>query len=158
MKELFGFCNNCWEKYISDPLQGTRLKQENAARIILVEKVIFYEIMGTIEFMLKEHSPASVLNDCQDKRSRIKISCIIEKLHNKNLIEYNDYKIWKCLMTLRNTLIHNGAYAEENTICTAPSFIITFKKEQMCQANLLDFINYIDWILETVHNLYKVVK
>lgn len=140
---------------IDDELVG-ELRQENAERVIMCQKMIFVEIMSALEFSLKyAFIISNSIFDEIDKReylkpkpSRLYLMKVIEISHRKGIINAADMGLWTGVIRLRNSIVHNNAIAEETSTYDFPEVKLALEDKKMVQGDLLLFGHLTGWVLE----------
>lgn len=157
--ELLSYYYDAWEKAIHTKYSSVEeAKQENAQRVILIQKMIFLDAMSSIEFCLKEYikkSPQKI----SSFTDRIYLRRIMKQSETQGVISNPEFTLWEGTIELRNALVHNNGVSEKTRTYNYPSCNLNLQKGKMIQGNLKLFPNLIDWLLDSIkywiHEMHK---
>lgn len=150
--ELLHFYYNTWDKKSQTNCASVKdAKNENAERVILIQKMIFINTMSAIEFCFKEYVnqfPHKIGN-CQNRQGWVYLSRITKESKDNSII--NDTKLagWQGMIELRNSLVHNNGIAEKTEQYTYTKCTLTLEEGEKITGNLKLFPHLIDWLLDS---------
>jgi hypothetical protein len=98
-----------------------RMKKENAERVLEVTKWAFVFSLSSMEHVLKEllKADGQVTSTQQLQRlrrillagRRVYLSGIVGSCREAGMIDDNQHEVWRCLIEVRNAVVHNNAIA-----------------------------------------------
>ena len=145
--ELLDYYYNLWGKLNQKDLPNVKeTREQNAERVILLEKMCFISVMSSFEFCAKKVvlEKKSLFGEF---RGRIYLTGIMERSENKGIINKSQFNLWRGINKLRNSLVHNNGIAEENVQYEYPNVTLTLQENVMTQGNLKLFPLLIKWLL-----------
>jgi len=148
--ELLNYYHEIWRKIIRPKYSSIEeAKKENWERVITIERMIFIEVMSSIEFCFKEYVkkyPEKIDNIT----GRIYLSKIINKSNEKDIVVNSESTLWGGIIELRNALVHNNGISDESAEYVYPNCKLILSENKMIQGDLKLFLDLIDWLLESV--------
>ena len=129
-----------------------RAKEQNAERVVLIQKMIFIESMSAIEFSLKKYiaeNPGKIGNI----KGRVYLIKILNNCKDKGLLSGSDYDGWNGLRELRNAIIHNNAISDVDLKRDYNNTVLELKRDKKIQGNFLLYPAVIDWMLDKTGEL-----
>ncbi len=130
----------------SDFSNAEETREQNGQRVNLLQKLCFIEVMSSFEFSAKKIVLANI--DLFDEfKGRIYLTGIMNRSHEKGLINEAQLNLWKGASILRNSLVHNNGIAEEDAKYTYPEVTVFLKNNVMTQGNLKLFGLVTKWLL-----------
>ena len=137
-----------------------RGKEENAQRVIEIQKTIFVSSMSSFEHVAKiyHQQKPNKLGKIKTRSGRIYLWNIMDKSMKKKIIYKKDFKLWDGLIELRNSLVHNNAIAESNKTYNYPKCKLIFKKNKMVQGDLKLFPNLMDWMIASIETWIRKIE
>lgn len=160
--ELLNHYHNLWGKLAPKDLPNAReIREQNSQRIILLQKMCFIELMSAFEFTAKK----TVLQNesfFEKFKGRIYLTTIMERSHEKDLINEAQLNLWTGASVLRNSLVHNNGIAEKDKEYNYPDVTVTLRDGAMTQGDLKLFAFVSKWLLLEarlwLENTYKQIQ
>jgi len=148
--ELLNYYLEIWRKIIRPKSSSLEeAKKENRERVITIQRMIFIEVMSSIEFCFKEYVkkyPEKIDNIT----GRIYLSKIINKSNERDIVINSESTLWEGIIELRNALVHNNGISDETAEYVYPNCKLILCENKMIQGDLKLFLNLIDWLLDSV--------
>lgn len=158
--ELLSYYLNVWSKtknVINTSIEKS--KQENAERVIMIEKMTYILVISSIEFSSKE-CIEKITKKIFNFKKRVYLREIMKKSEENKLISRTDFELWDGVIELRNTLVHNNGISEKNLKLNYPQCVLELQKDKMTRGSLKLFPSLIDWLLDAykrwVLNISKI--
>jgi len=118
--ELLSYYYDAWEKASHTKCSSVgEAEQENAQRVILIQKMIFLDTMSSIEFCSKEYikkSPQKIGSFAD----RIYLRKIMERSKAQSVISDSEFTRWEGTIELRNAIVHNNGVSEKTKTYSYP--------------------------------------
>lgn len=122
-----------------------KTKQENAERIITIQKWCFVETMSAFEYSAKKNILSKP--KFEDLTGKIYLYGIMTKTKNIGLLDQKTYDLWCGIIFLRNSLVHNNGISQNTACYQYPDDILHVNKDHMTQGSLKLFGNLTKWLL-----------
>jgi len=139
-----------------------RAREENAERCIEVTKWLFINSLSAIEYCMKEamnlhsnHPLAKWYCKQQQQSKRVYLRGIVTTEANSKrigIVKDTDYEFWKCMVDVRNSVVHNNAVADQNTTCQADGAVISFVKGKMLRGKIDFFVKLTDKAIDLYYS------
>jgi hypothetical protein len=147
--ELLYYYYNIWKRPTSISTQSMEeAKQENAQRVITIERMIFLETMSSIEFCskgyVKEH-PRKI----GSFGGRVYLRKIMKRSRDQNVIPDVEFERWEGAIELRNCVVHNNGISEKTAKHIYPCCELIFEDGKMVRGDLMLLPSLIDWMLDS---------
>ena len=84
---------------------------------------------------------------------RIYLRKIVREARNAEIIDESEYKVWKTLIAIRNSIVHNNAVADSNAECSLDGLEIVMIKGDMMKGKLNFFIRLLGITIDLYHDL-----
>ena len=145
--ELLSYYLDAWGKATSTRCSSVEeARRENAERVILIQKMVFIQILSSVEFSFKAYVRQYPKKLSQFK-GRVYLRSIMEKSKEQGIISDSDFSLWEGVIELRNTLVHNNGISEKTGAYVYPKCKIEFNDDTMIQGNMKLFTFLTDWLL-----------
>ncbi len=128
----------------ADPDQARR---ENAARVILINKMAFIQCMSGFEFSSKQ-ALSTFPGTLPPMLGRIYLRRIIRESKEAGLVSPVQDSLWEGAIRVRNCLVHNNGIAERTKTYSYPLLTVSMTAGEMTQGNLKFFPLLTDWTVE----------
>lgn len=146
--ELLSHYFDAWEKATSTRCSSVEeAKKENSERVILTQKMVFIQILSSVEFSFKAYVRQYPKKLSQFK-GRVYLRKIMEESKEQGIISDSDFSLWEGVIELRNVLVHNNGISEKTGTYVYPECKIEFNDNKMIQRNLKLFPFLTDWLLD----------
>ena len=145
--ELLDHYHNLWGKLNPKDFPNVEeTREQNGQRVTLLQKMCFIELMSAFEFSAKK---AVLQNEgvFEQFNGRMYLTGIMNRSHEKGLINESQLNLWKGASILRNSLVHNNGIAENDEEYVYPDVTVILKYGAMTQGNLKLFALVSRWLL-----------
>lgn len=148
--ELLSHYYDAWNKTTHTKCSSIEeARQENAKRVILIQKMIFLNTMSAIEFCCKEYIK-QFPNKIDSLTGRIYLYKIMKRSKTQGIVSDSGFTLWEGTIELRNALVHNNGVSEKTQRYEYPNCDLSLQDGKMTQGNLKLFLNLTDWLLDAI--------
>lgn len=148
MAELLSYYNKKWSTLTTTNHEDIeQARKDNAERVIMIERLVFIEVMSTIEYCSKYYHKQNPLK-LGIFNGRIYLSRIMNRSRDINLISTIKNDEWQFFMKMRNAIVHNNSRPDEDLQFPTNSFNFAMEKDKMIQGDLHLLPNIIGWLIE----------
>lgn len=162
--ELLHYYHKQWKDLVVATEEDLRLsREENAQRCILISKMQFISSVSSIEYCVKEtinlYPKHPLATWCRKQRKRrIYLGGTINESKLIGLIDDKEYESWRCILGVRNALVHNNGIADYDRTYQIDGMTVSFVKGKMLRGKLDFFVKltekatdlYYSWIVKLV--------
>lgn len=138
------------------------LRKEYLERIIMITKWNFISAISSIEFSIKQFAKdKTAFSDLYNKRKKhVYLIAILERSarHNPPLLENNALNEWKCLLNVRNAVVHNNGVSEEDKDCSVSGIQIKFKRDEMLAGETSGFMKFSELVCELYSSWARMAR
>lgn len=166
--ELLSHYYNVWSK----PSSGIKeeefeqLREENAERILKITKWAFVSALSSIEYCLKEtlkvaRGRITSIPQLKELRrdllagTRVYLRRITRQCRRAGIIDDEQYRVWECLIEVRNAIVHNNAIADRNIEYRINDIMVTFSRGKMLRGKLDFFTKLLKIAIDQYYMLIK---
>jgi len=124
-----------------------RARDENAERCKEITKMQFVLAISSIEYRAKETIklyPKKPLAKWFGKQKRVYLSGIMDESKRIGLIDNKERELWDCILTVRNSVVHNNAIADRHRKYQIDAITVSFVKGKMLRGKLDFFVKLTD--------------
>lgn len=146
--ELLDYYYRIWEKNYIVGDNKEVIRQENAERVIKIEKMCFIQIMSSFEYSAKQIALSNNRFDTLKKNARL--VDIITKSKEIGVIDEEKERLWNGIRLFRNSIVHNNGISIITECYNYPEVILNLDKNKMTQGNLKLFALLTKWVLDEV--------
>lgn len=147
--ELLYYYYGIWKQPTSMSAQSIQVaKQDNAQRVLTIERMIFLETLSSIEFCSKEY----VKNHPQKIGSfsgRVYLRTIMERSRAQRVLSDVEFSRWVGVIELRNCIVHNNGISEKTAKYVYPSCELILEDGRMTQGDLVLLPSLLGWMLDS---------
>jgi len=145
--ELLSYYYSKWSRSSGNvsAQERDRIRRENGERCVMILRWLFIASLSSIEYSAKE-SVASYPKDSPVKNlvkvrkgQRVYLSDIMRKSKRSSLMDDDAYEDWQNLIFLRNCIVHNNGFSDENRSINMGGTTIAASVGKMIQGKLDDF-------------------
>jgi len=167
--ELLSHYYRIWSRappYV-DEAKIMRMRRENAERVLEITKWAFISALSSMEYALKELLKASdrAVSIQQLQRLRRKLlegkkvylRNIVKSCRAVGIIDDEQYKVWECLIEVRNAVVHNNAVADKDAEYRIGNFTVTFSKGETLKGRLDFFVKLLQVAVEHYNKLLQAL-
>lgn len=147
--ELLDHYNKIWGEQTKTTCSSVEeARNQNAQRVIAIQKMVFIEIMSSFEFSAKQYigSESQIIGTFQ---GRVYLRGIMKRSKDSGIISASDLTLWEGVVNCRNNLVHNNGISEINAVYTYPKCTLRMEKDKMTQGDLRLFPRLSDWLLDS---------
>ena len=144
-----------------------RMRRENAERVLEVTKWAFVFALSSMEHVLKEllkadERVASAQHLQRLRRTllagrRVYLSTIVKSCREAEIISDEQHEVWKCLIEVRNAVVHNNAIADRDVVYRVGDLTVTFSKGRVLRGKLDFFVRLLKAAVEHYYMLLRAL-
>ena len=167
--ELLSYYYGIWSR--APPSVGEeeikRMKKENAERVLEVTKWAFVFALSSMEHSLKEllkaDEHATSAQHLQRLRrtllagGRVYLSTIAKSCRKAGIISDEQHGVWRCLIEVRNAVVHNNTIADRDVKYRVGDLTVTFSRGKMLRGKLDFFVRLLEAAVEHYHTLLQAL-
>jgi hypothetical protein len=145
--ELASYYLQHWSGNWAGVDQLERRRNENRERCILLGKSLFISVISGCEWQAREAVKAYPSVLCITRR-RPYLREILDASNDAGLLASGMFTLWEGAIIIRNCLVHNNGFADENAAWTfTPALTIALEDGKMVQGTMMSLPNLTRWAL-----------
>lgn len=145
--ELLDFYYNTWAAQSTGICSSVEeAREQNAQRVILIQKMCLIELMSSLEFCAKR-IVANSLSVFGKFKGRIYLGKIMERSNELGFVDDETLRLWQGLINHRNSLVHNNGFASETDQYAYPSVTLNVTDGAMTRGTIREFAALTEWML-----------